>query len=112
MNAEQRILSIFLGPILVAALGGCAIIDENHEDHSRTLTVKDIVHRVDIPVDVDVQCVKGAATDEDRIAIVHYRVGRSLYRHAFVLRSDDPVKIGDRVAVNARRCTVKGASST
>lgn len=113
MNAEQRILSILLGPILVVTVAACAVIDENHEDHWRTLTVKDIVHRTELPDDVDLRCVNDrAATDNERIAIVQYRAGRSSYRHAFVLRSDDPVKVGDRVAVNPRLCAVRGSRLT
>ena len=113
MNAEHRTLLILLGPFLVAAVAGCAVVDENHDDHWRTLVVKDIVRRAELPADVDPQCVNArAATDNDRIAIVQYRVGRAPYRHAFVLRSEDQVKVGDRLAVNPRLCAVRASSPT
>lgn len=109
MNAACRRPLALVGLLVGICGAGCAIVDDAHEDHWRTLVVTDIVHRADLPADVDPQCVNArAAPDTDRIAVVQYRVGRAPYRHAFVLRAEDQVKVGDRVAVNPRLCMVRG----
>ena len=112
MNADRRPPLAAFGLLVAICGAGCAIVDDAHEDHWRTLVVKDIVRRADLPVDVDPQCVNArAATDTDRIAVVQYRIGRAPYRHAFVLRAEDQVNVGDRVAVNPRLCTVRAAAA-
>jgi hypothetical protein len=109
--------AIFLLALRVVGLGilvlgaGCAIFDDAHEDHWRKLVVKDLVRRADLPMDVDRRCVDAQpGADSDEVAVVQYRVGKSLYSHAFVTRPEDQVHVSERVAVNPRLCALRFAS--
>ena len=110
MNVEHRPLRILLGLLLAVSGAGCAMVDDTHEDHWRTLVVTNIVGRAELPANVDAHCVNpSTASESDSIVVVQYRIGRAPHRHAFVLRAEDQVNVGDRVAVNPRLCALRVA---
>ena len=102
----------FLLRVLLTAFAiggtGCAVVDDDHQDHWRRLKVVETVRRSDLSPDVNPRCVdeRGAAVD-DRVAVVQFRVARALHNMAFVLPQGTSVEAGDRISVNPRLCAVK-----
>lgn len=87
------------------------MLDDAHDDHWRSLVVKDLVRRADLPADVDRRCVDArTGADNDKVAVVQYRVGRAFYKHAFLTFPEDQVRMNDRVAVNPKLCALRLAS--
>lgn len=94
--------------LFVSLCSGCAFSDDNHEDHWRRLHVLEVMRRANLPLDVDNSCLeRGPAQEVDLIAVVKYRVGRALHRHAFVLPVDSRTAVGDTIEVNPRLCSIR-----
>lgn len=100
-------LRILLSLIVVAG-AGCAMLEDDHEDHWRGLTVIETVRRSDLSEDINSRCVvERNAADDDQVAVVQFRGGRALHAMAFVLPRGTSVKAGDRISVNPRLCAVR-----
>ena len=111
MKATFSLAQRVVGIGIALSSAGCAMFDDAHDDHWRNVVVKDLVRRADLPTDVDRRCVDArAGADNDKVAVVQYRVGKGLYSHAFVTRLEDQVHVSDRVAVNPKLCALRLAS--
>ena len=100
-------------PLVVCALSvslcsGCAFLDDTHEDHWRRLKVLEIMRPTDLPSEVDGTCLQsGLAQERSVVAVVRYRTGRALHRHAFLLPPDSRTKVGETIEVNPRLCALR-----
>lgn len=108
MDSSIAFLRRFLLSCVAVAGAGCAMLDDDHEDHWRRLTVIETVRRSDLSDDINSRCiVERTAADDDRVAVVQFRSGRALHAMAFALPRGTLVKAGDRISVNPRLCATK-----
>ncbi len=108
MDSSTASFLRFLLVFLVVCGSGCALVDDDHEDHWRRMTVVETVRRSDLSPDVNPRCLdeRGAAAD-DRVVVAQFRAARALHAMAFVLPRGTSVKAGDQISVNPRLCAVR-----